>query len=347
MKGGLKWSASAILLGGQILDEFWTLWINEFLKGICKRIIREVFVKLLSDSFGKLCIRTMVVMKKVESTVSPASTADPEVSAVELRTPPTTTSIFDDEDITMAQTLIKMKEEKAKEKGVAFKYVEDSSRPVRSITTLKPLPSIDPKDKGKGILVEEERIKIKRKDQGIDQIKRDEELAHKNLLIDISEDMVWLQTLSDEAKTFEKSKLYLVSKKRKGGPRMKRMSKRKKIESDLKEEEDLKTFIKIILVSFNLGDARGLKTITPEGVDLVLCWNFYENYGAHTLTLEDGTDIHMLTERKYLLTKETLERMMSLKLIAESASDCAYDLLRFIQKQIDVARSHDGGEKDL
>ncbi|GJR31711.1 hypothetical protein Tco_1107943 [Tanacetum coccineum] len=54
------------------------------------------------------------------------STARPEVSAarpyidaarqedsvVEPRTPPTTTSIFDDEDITMAQTLIKMKEEK-------------------------------------------------------------------------------------------------------------------------------------------------------------------------------------------------------------------------------------------
>ncbi|GJV89314.1 hypothetical protein Tco_1533252 [Tanacetum coccineum] len=72
------------------------------------------------------------------------STVDPEVSVVEPRTPPTTTSIFDDEDITMAQTLIKMKEEKAKEKGVAFKYVEDSSRPVRSITTLKPLLSIDP-----------------------------------------------------------------------------------------------------------------------------------------------------------------------------------------------------------
>ncbi|GJR46925.1 hypothetical protein Tco_1315028, partial [Tanacetum coccineum] len=107
------------------------------------------------------------------------STADPEVSVVEPRTPPTTTSIFDDEDITMAQTLIKMKEEKAKEKGVAFKDVEDSSRPVRSITTLKPLPSIDPKDKGKGILVEEEPVKIKRKDQGIDQIERDEELAHK------------------------------------------------------------------------------------------------------------------------------------------------------------------------
>ncbi|GKD61799.1 hypothetical protein Tco_1299308 [Tanacetum coccineum] len=54
-----------------------------------------------------------------------------------------------------------------------------------------------------------------------------------------------------------------------------------------------------------------------------------------------------LQEKKYPLTKETLERMMALKLIAESASDSAYDLLRFIQKQIDEDGSHDGGEKDL
>ncbi|GJY28232.1 hypothetical protein Tco_0403999 [Tanacetum coccineum] len=65
------------------------------------------------------------------------------------RNPPTTTTIFDDEDVTRNDQLIKMKEEKAKEKGVAFKDVKDSSRPVRSITTLQPLPSIDPKDKGK------------------------------------------------------------------------------------------------------------------------------------------------------------------------------------------------------
>ncbi|GJU10476.1 hypothetical protein Tco_1132872 [Tanacetum coccineum] len=47
----------------------------------------------------------------------------------------------------------------------------------------------------------------------------------------------------------------------------------------------------------------------------------------HTLTLEDATEIHMLAERKYPLIKETLERMMSLKLIAESASKSAYNLL--------------------
>ncbi|GJU86885.1 hypothetical protein Tco_1294431, partial [Tanacetum coccineum] len=80
--------------------------------------------------------------------VSTASVPE-TVSTVAPRTPPTTTTFFDDEDVTMAmaQTLIKMKEEKAKEKGVAIKDVEDSSRPIRSITTLQPLPTIDPKDK--------------------------------------------------------------------------------------------------------------------------------------------------------------------------------------------------------
>ncbi|GJW71801.1 hypothetical protein Tco_0128718 [Tanacetum coccineum] len=75
-------------------------------------------------------------------------------------------------------TLIKMKEEKAKEKGVVIKDVEDSSRHVRSINTLQPLPTIDPKDKGKGILQETESVeKTKKKVQGDAQIEKDAEVA--------------------------------------------------------------------------------------------------------------------------------------------------------------------------
>ncbi|GJY41773.1 hypothetical protein Tco_0429043 [Tanacetum coccineum] len=67
--------------------------------------------------------------KELVSTARPeVSTARPDIdvarqenSVVEPRTPPITISIFDDEDITMAQTLIKIKEEKAKEKGVSIK----------------------------------------------------------------------------------------------------------------------------------------------------------------------------------------------------------------------------------
>ncbi|GKC19497.1 hypothetical protein Tco_1021647 [Tanacetum coccineum] len=120
--------------------------------------------------------------KAVNTAGEGVSTASvPEtVSTAAPRTPPTTTTVFDDEDVTMAmaQTLIKMKEEKAKEKGVAIKDVEDSSRPIRSITTLQPLPTIDPKDKGKGILQETESVeKTKKKVQGDAQMERDAEVA--------------------------------------------------------------------------------------------------------------------------------------------------------------------------
>ncbi|GKA01752.1 putative ribonuclease H-like domain-containing protein [Tanacetum coccineum] len=111
------------------------------------------------------------------------STARPDVNAarqqdstVKPKIPPTT-SILDDEDITMAQTLIKMKEVKAKEKGVSIKDVEDSSRPARSVLTLKPLPTIDLKDKGKGVLKESPVKKAKRGDLDDAQIEKDAEVA--------------------------------------------------------------------------------------------------------------------------------------------------------------------------
>ncbi|GJW12232.1 hypothetical protein Tco_1578059 [Tanacetum coccineum] len=44
----------------------------------------------------------------------------------------------------------------------------------------------------------------------------------------------------------------------------------------------------------------------------------------------------------YPLTKETLKRMLALRLIAESESEAVFDLLRFIQKQIDESGSHGG-----
>ncbi|GJY11840.1 hypothetical protein Tco_0381149 [Tanacetum coccineum] len=119
-----------------------------------------------------------------DAATSRVSTAAVTISTAKPRTPPSSTSVFDDEDVTMAmaQTLIKMKEHKAKEKGVAITDVEDSSstiRPVRSIITLQPLPTIDPKDKGKGVLVKEEPVKIKKKDQGDLQIQADAKLAQR------------------------------------------------------------------------------------------------------------------------------------------------------------------------
>nr|GEU77034.1 putative ribonuclease H-like domain-containing protein [Tanacetum cinerariifolium] len=84
--------------------------------------------------------------KKGGSTADQVSTARPEVSTATPSTPPITTTIFGDEDLTIAQTLIKLRSEKAKEKGVAFRDVEEPPRLTRSTTTHQPLPTVDPKD---------------------------------------------------------------------------------------------------------------------------------------------------------------------------------------------------------
>ncbi|GJU41045.1 hypothetical protein Tco_1194002 [Tanacetum coccineum] len=104
------------------------------------------------------------------------STAVPEVSTATPMTPPTITSVFEDEDIFLADALV-MLSDKTKLKGVAIKEVKESDRPERSILTLKPLPSIDPKDKGKGVLKESPVNKVKRSDLDAAQIAKDAEVA--------------------------------------------------------------------------------------------------------------------------------------------------------------------------
>ncbi|GKE40126.1 hypothetical protein Tco_1463531 [Tanacetum coccineum] len=109
------------------------------------------------------------------------------------QTPPTTTtpSIFGDDE-TIAQVLIIMIQNKEmlkeKEKGVELKDVEETKRPrptsTRSLLTLKPLLKIDPKDKGKKKIKEEDKSDTK--SEGIPEAKnkfkqlaRDEEMARK------------------------------------------------------------------------------------------------------------------------------------------------------------------------
>ncbi|GJR19979.1 hypothetical protein Tco_0968506 [Tanacetum coccineum] len=75
-----------------------------------------------------------------------------------------------------------------KEKGVELKDVEETERPrptlTRSLLTLKPLPKIDPKDKGKKKIEEEEESKTKSEgipeaEKKFKQLARDEEIARK------------------------------------------------------------------------------------------------------------------------------------------------------------------------
>ncbi|GKA68861.1 hypothetical protein Tco_0768778 [Tanacetum coccineum] len=102
-----------------------------------------------------------------------------------------TSTIFGDDD-TIAQVLLNMSQAKAvsreKEKGVEFKDIVETDRPrttsTRSLFTLKPLPKIDPKDKGKKIIEEEDESEsesdgIPEAKKKFKQLASDEEMARK------------------------------------------------------------------------------------------------------------------------------------------------------------------------
>ncbi|GKC23011.1 hypothetical protein Tco_1025161 [Tanacetum coccineum] len=105
---------------------------------------------------------------------------DDDMDKVEEDTVNTTTIRVSDVSapVTTASTPVKIRSEKAKVKGIAFSDVAETPKLNKSTTTLQPLPTIDPKDKGKGVLVEEEPEKpekVKRRDQ----IESDAELAQR------------------------------------------------------------------------------------------------------------------------------------------------------------------------
>ncbi|GJT05878.1 hypothetical protein Tco_0840340 [Tanacetum coccineum] len=106
-------------------------------------------------------------------------------------TTPTPTPIIFRDDETIAQVLLNMSQTKAisreKEKGVELKDVENIERPgptsTRSLLTLKPRPKIDPEDKGKKKIEEDESDTesedINESEKKFKMLAHDEEIARK------------------------------------------------------------------------------------------------------------------------------------------------------------------------
>ncbi|GJR11894.1 hypothetical protein Tco_0794546 [Tanacetum coccineum] len=86
----------------------------------------------------------------------------------------------------------------------------------------------------------------------------------------------------------------------------------------------IKTFTEMVLSLRTMFEANVEDVLWKNQEEWILeSWNFYDNYGVHILVLEDGTEFYMLAERRFPLKKETLERMLALRLIAKSESEAA------------------------
>ncbi|GJS99300.1 hypothetical protein Tco_0820470 [Tanacetum coccineum] len=121
-------------------------------------------------------VKNSTTQEEVIQRIAPTTIAGVSVSTTKPSTPPlTTTTLIEDEDLTIAQTLMKMRsvksKEKSKKKGVSS---ETATRLTRG--------QLDLKDKGKGIMQELEKL-VKVKDEEVMlEIEREEEASNAALI---------------------------------------------------------------------------------------------------------------------------------------------------------------------
>ncbi|GJX76005.1 hypothetical protein Tco_0322816 [Tanacetum coccineum] len=66
----------------------------------------------------------------------------------------------------------------------------------------------------------------------------------------------------------------------------------------------------------------------------LISWRLCDFCGIHILLMENRLAVHMLTEKKYLLSQELLSKMLSKKLEVDHESSQEFELLRFIKSQV-------------
>nr|GEW75231.1 retrovirus-related Pol polyprotein from transposon TNT 1-94 [Tanacetum cinerariifolium] len=243
-----------------------------------------------------------------------------ELSTAGPTTTPTTTIIFDDKKMTLADTLIKLKDGKAK--GVTFNDLESTDKPARSILTLKPLLTIDHKDKGKCVLEEPESAK--KMSNKVERERQREEQASMNYIANLYDEVQARIDVDHELAvrwTYEEQEKYIVDERAKLLTEYFKRRKKQLAEERvaairnkpptnsikkglyMKEHELIADFVPIgseederMIRDMNKKLKR--KAVIKNLEKWILrSWNFYENYKVHILILEDGTEIYMLAEK--------------------------------------------------
>ncbi|GJX16775.1 ribonuclease H-like domain, reverse transcriptase, RNA-dependent DNA polymerase [Tanacetum coccineum] len=250
-----------------------------------------------------------------------------------------TSKIFGDDE-TIAKVLLNMSQAKAvfreKEKGVELKDVEETDRPKPTSTisflTLKPLPKIDPKDKGKKKIEEEDESEsesddIPQAEKKFKQLKTCGNYKHAELKIKKFEEV---QALYEKIKRSDEDFISIGSAE--------------------DEREDLNAVYQLVMEKYQDEMPEGFDRVlwgdlmvlfNPDDKDefwssqldwIIVSCKLHSFSGIHTLVTDTGLVIHMLVEKKYPLRKEVLMQMLKLKLESEEENTMALELIKFVKK---------------
>nr|GEX45865.1 hypothetical protein [Tanacetum cinerariifolium] len=226
--------------------------------------------------------------------------------------------------------LLRLRSEKAKEKRVAFRDVEEPLRLTRSTTTLQPLLTSDPKDKGKGVLVEEEPEKlekVKRRDQRAQKERQKQkedtiaaltkEFDEIQARMDVDHELVVRMTHEEQEKYTIKERVRLLAEY---FEMRKKQLAAKKAEV-IRNKPPTRTQVKNRMITY-LKHMEDEIWSNQQDWNLV-SWKLYENCRVHTLLI-DGTlnYFNLLVEkRRGLLRIEDLFNLILLIMASVADED--------------------------
>ncbi|GJY15384.1 putative ribonuclease H-like domain-containing protein [Tanacetum coccineum] len=286
---------------------------------------------------------------------APIITAGVSVSSAE----PSTLHVIEDEDLTIAQTLMKMRTmmEADYELAQRLQAEEHGELTIEERSRL----FVELMDKRKKHFAKLRAEKIRRKpptkaqkrnqmstylrnmagykhtqlkNKSFEEIQMlfDKEIKRVNLFVPMD-----LEVVEGSGKKTESSRKETVSKKGAGEELDEESLKRQKLEDDA-EKAELQLCLEVVPKDGEAVNVESLSTKYP-----IVDWKthilpedkiFIQARCVRFILADTGITIHILVERKYPLTQEMLSRMLSRRLEVDHECEMAYELLRFTRSQL-------------
>ncbi|GJR69430.1 putative ribonuclease H-like domain-containing protein [Tanacetum coccineum] len=237
----------------------------------------------------------------VNAASASVTTAGVSISTDEPRTPPTTTkTAFKDEDLTIAQTLVNMRNVQARIDADALlaARLQEEEREQFSIN-----------EQARFLVDKIAERKSGKKDN---DSQKQAESSKKRPRAEHDEESIKKQKLEDDA---EKEELRACL--------------------DIVPEDDIAINVESLATKYPI--TRCGRSIQEDEMwkgqqdYKLISWMLFDSCGVHVLLMDTGIAIHMMFEKKYPLTQEMLSRMLNRRLEVDHESTMAFELIRFIK----------------
>ncbi|GKA20621.1 hypothetical protein Tco_0700610 [Tanacetum coccineum] len=291
------------------------------------------------------------------TTAEPITTASVNITTAEPTTPPTTTTIFEDEGLTITQTLVKMRSEKSKEEAFCKTYSKRAKKTTTNQSSKEESNHLKNKifdevqkafDKTMSWIysflpVDSEVVKGS-KDRAEGRETRAEGNDGDDVTIDATPLSVKIPIV--DYKIYQEGKKSFFQIIRADGKTQMYLTFSKMLKNF--DREDLEVLWRIVKARFkktepvNYMDTflhLNLKTMfehhvedsiwkNQQGLVKVLNWKLFDSCGVHCVTVQP-IPYYLLVKKMYPLTKHTLHQMFNyVKLQFDYECEMAFDLLR-------------------